>query len=188
MAKHLLVDDREFDTETRFGGHVAEWYFDYRLGTTRDGRLVIRELHIKPLKRSLADAFAPVPQGGITARLLRRLPLGAELRYARTVVVTQDPSPTPKGPADSGTRRRPGRPASKPLSHYKRVSDRYKVLAKARAPHPAKTLAEEFGYTRDGMRAVLYRCRNKLGLLPRVAKRMGAGKSLNRSARFSAHR
>src|SRR6476469_4813089 len=59
---------------------------------TADGKLVIRELTLRPVS-GLAELTTPVPDGGISKDILRRIPLRADLRYIRAVVRTQRPDP-----------------------------------------------------------------------------------------------
>ena len=140
------------------GGPLGEsWRYDYLVGRDVTGAIVLRELRIRRTAKSHAEYASPLPKGGITRAVLNRIRFREETRYASQVLAQQrlDPEPSKK-PAKWLEGKKPG---PKPLSIalYKRVGARFRALALERSPHPAKTLAREFGYSRVGMRALLYR-------------------------------
>jgi hypothetical protein len=172
-----MLELKSFGEQTDFGDRLdGVWSITYRLGYTADGKLGIRELTIKPFVRAprltgdddedLRELRAiggnrPIPGGGITTALLRRIRIGEELRYGRACIRTQRHDPPVKRQHENR-----GRPRVLSNAFYRKVARRYRQLNQQRVPHPAKTIASEFGYTRKGMGSVLDRCRQK-GLLSR---------------------
>lgn len=141
------------DGTTEFMDELDGWVIAYTVRRDRDGRPAIERLTIRPNYTSMQESLqGPVPDGGITSALLRRIPIGAQLRYARDVIRWQRPDAPPRpGP---GAR---GRPRVIPHRRRRKILREYRVLLSARAPHPVKTLAARYGCKRPAMSKLLKR-------------------------------
>jgi hypothetical protein len=128
------------------------WVATYRYGHDGSGRRVIRELRVAP-------EGARVPEGGVTARLLRQ-------------VSTVPPLPPAPGPAQPrrGRRRRPAERAparpgrrGRPDAFYALLALRYTVLLWGGSRRPIADLARSLGngwgptYVRDIIRTARQR-------------------------------
>lgn len=161
------LEKKTFGRGARFGYEFRKgWELSYRMGQTARGDWVICELTIKRKWRSLTDSVEP--PGGITTLLLRKVRLGEDRRYGSATIETQDPAGIKPQQTTPGRHR--GRPLVISVKKYQRIAMRDRALRLAKAPHPAKTLAEEFGYKRPAMRSLLRRIRDKVnrGLLPKL--------------------
>ena len=161
----------------------AEWFWDtsllpgwtvgWRFGRQANGAVVVRELSIKPeedpkLKReaergdveALVALFtAPVPDGGITSRLLHRLKWRAERIETQRMVETGLSSPPPRTEVKERRPRR-GRPPLHRDEWYERLAAAYNRLK----PGKKHRLARKFNLSPAAMRSAIRRCREK-GLL-----------------------
>lgn len=165
------------------------WRVALRLGVDPAGRVVISELRlfpVEPLRLGNTSSFGEwsasrlgvrargVPAGGVTARVLRRVNLGDVHRFVQTIAAkdvarlldvgfVKPTRPRPKT-TRKRTRRGPGRPASYPLSFYRRLAAAYTASAAGGRGY-ARELAERFGTTPAQIRSAVHRCRHYHGLL-----------------------
>jgi len=184
MSKRLrAIEIEEFGGTTPFATDLDDWHVEFRMRKDTRGAWVVGELRITPhpwrgrvgpsARQLAALIMKPVPQGGIGPALLRRIRLGAEARYARTTIKTQDPDwQSALIAAFEDRKKNPvGRPATRSMAFYRRVAKRRIELDFARHPRPNKVLEREFGFSQSAMAAVISRCRRK-GLLPLLRHRV----------------
>jgi hypothetical protein len=148
-----MLESREWDDGSEFMDTLDGWVIAYRVRRNPDGKYGIERLTIRPDYRSWRESVGgPIPQGGVTSGLLRRIQIGAQLRYARDVIRLQRPDP-PR-PRRTGAR---GRPRVIPEKRRRKILNQYRALVSARAPHPVKTLAVKYFYNRPAMSKLLKR-------------------------------
>ena len=100
-----------------------------------------------------------LPDEGLTIDVIKAIRLGPARAYARL----NSPRTFSGARATHNGRGRP--PTLKPR-FYREAWERYRALIQSGAKAPAKTLAEEYGYSRTAMRSVLGRCKKMLELQP----------------------
>jgi hypothetical protein len=141
------------DGRSEFADELDGWLIVYAVRRNPDGKFGIERLTIRPNWTSWKESvIGPIPDGGVTSALLRRIPVGAQLRYARAAIESQHADPPP-----SRMTGRRGRPKVIPLQRRKKILTDYRALVEARAPHPVKTLAAKYGFQRPAMSKLLKR-------------------------------
>ena len=160
---------------------IEGWRLAYRAGLS-GRKVVISEIRIYPAESRQSPGrwsgeelgvFAPMPAGaGITARLLRRIRVGAHAAAVRQF----DPAavaeiaqrgyalptakPAPKSPGRNG----PGRPPLPP-EYYERLAERYSDICRSgRGRDVNQTIARERGCSASMIKSAIARCRTR-GLL-----------------------
>lgn len=149
-----------------------EWTITYRVGIDTAGVLVIRELKIVRRAATLKQFQEPLPKGGISPAVLRRIRLGEGLREARMVIDTQLEEPVSKDKGKRQDDRTVGRPPTLSIAQFRRIAKRWEALARAKDPHPSLSLARELGFGHDHMRQILYRY-DRMAARNRVPARKG---------------
>lgn len=163
-----------------------QWRVAYRLAV-QGGAVVVSEVRVLPREGWSFDpsewsadylgSSAPVPLGGITARLLRQVRVGEHYRVADKVLrkIAGDPFPLAQDAAarhglialDSAAAQRRGRPR-RPDLFYAQVAQRYEAALKQESPRPALEVARAMGTSGGQVRQWIHTARDRR-LLTRVA-------------------
>jgi hypothetical protein len=123
---------------------VEQWRVTCEMNRATSGRFVIGAMRIDPL--------GALSEEGLTIDVLKAIRLGPARAYARL----NSPGTFSGARATQNSR---GRPRTLNLRFYREVWERYMALVQSGTKAPAKTLAEEYDYSRTAMRSVLARCK-----------------------------
>ena len=169
------------------------WVAVYRL-VAQQGRLVIGELRIYPAEKNTRmgpgywsgeyrGVRAIVPKGGLNSTLVDRLRPAGDVNVGRLILQHQrelanqgaDQGPfwdvlhelgvTTQEVEPPATSHRMGGPAGKGIAYYRSVQKIYET-ALLKGEHPTKAVAKRLDLTSKQAAQVVYRTRNKYGLLP----------------------
>lgn len=131
------------------------WSVSIRVGRDVKGRMVIGRVEIKPALRSLADVGRPLPEGGITTKILRSLKLSMDRREAGAWVAMDAARMTRKSPTGRG------RPRVYSDAFYRKFAGAHQQLCRKRSDRVVPELATTFGLTVGATHKMVRRCRDR---------------------------